>query len=284
MRRLFVAGLVALLFLAACTKSEKTPGPDTPSARRDPAVAPDAGPAAKVATRDLTSWVSDWPRSWTDPRVLAVLAEDCSFVPVRPVDPKAAHAVSGGRSSDIFTCRLGYDQSCTVDPCLTVSGACEGKCETTCGDCGGGCVTSCNACKTACTDDACKKACAATCGECKQACNRTMDRCVSGACAKAHEACGVRLDAMWKRSGCKARCAVFGKCRKKCGDDYDDAGMACRESCEDKVSPGFRRCNAKCDDLRTTKPDGDDAELCLLKCYETEPCSATLCDAWAPTF
>jgi hypothetical protein len=163
-----------LLVVIACTRAEKTPPAETPIARPDPAAIPDAAVDAPGATsaqaRDVNAWASDWPKAWTDPRVVAKLAEDCSFTPVRP---RAADDSSGYIPPDLFACSLGYSQSCNPDPCYTPSTACEKSCEGTCGSCGGSCVTSCTTCKSACTDDACKKACATTCAECKQTCTRT---------------------------------------------------------------------------------------------------------------
>lgn len=289
MRRILIAAPFVPLVFAACTRAEKAPPAEAPAARPEPAVsaleAPDAGLAAATVkpapARDLGAWASDWPKSWTDPRVVAVLADDCSFVPVRP---RSGDQGPGEIPADIFTCSLGYSQSCTMDPCIIPSSACETKCTGTCDDCGGACVKSCAACKGACTDETCKRACATTCGECKQTCTRTMDRCVTGECAKVHEACNGRLRAMWSRSGCTARCAAHAKCNEKCGD-----AEACRERCDENVAPGFKACNAKCDELRSraagadgSAPDGNAPERCLLRCYETVPCSPFLCQGWSP--
>ena len=112
-----------------------------------------------------------------------------------------------------------------------------------------------------------------------------MDRCVTGDCAKAHAACNARLRAMWTRSKCSARCAVHSKCEEQCAHDGSEAAIACSDRCDDKVSPGFRACNAKCDELRASAQDGDHsaAEACLLKCYETVPCSPFLCMSGPPS-
>lgn len=285
MRRLLIAVPFVLLVLVACTRTEKTPAADPPGARRDPVLAPDAATAATAKAapeRDLSGWVSDWPKSWTDPRVVAALAEDCKFVPKRPMKEGGLAEMGGDRAADIFQCTLGYEQSCTIDPCIIPSSACESKCTATCGDCGGACATSCTACKGTCNDDTCKKTCATKCGECKQTCTRTMDRCATGDCAKIHAACNGRLRAMWSHGGCVPRCAGHSKCTAACANDGSDAAMLCTERCDDRVSPGFRACNAKCDDLRATaNGDGNAPELCLMKCYETVPCAPFLCQGWA---
>lgn len=268
--------LPLLLIVLACTRAEKT---ETAAARREATMADASVGAADAAprnapARDLRTWTSDWPKGWTDPRVLAALAEDCGFVPVRP---RITDDQNGEIPPDVFACSLGYSQSCTIDPCIVPSSTCEHGCEGACDTCGTSCVASCRTCKDGCGDGTdCKRACATKCADCKQTCTRTMDRCVTGDCSKVHAQCNARLRAVWAGSNCKARCAVFGKCQAACTGSNDEG--ACNERCEAKLSPGGKACHDACDALRDTDPKG--ATMCVAKCFETAPCSSFLCQGW----
>lgn len=277
-------GLVFIAVVGACTTTQK--GPETRAVRPDPsapapalaeaeggaaaAAAADASTKPRADTAEMKAWASDWPKAWTDPRIVKALAARCDFVPVRP--PRE-HPGMGDTPPDPFACSLGYSQSCSPDPCQAYSGHCEQECEKTCVDCGKPCVPACEACKATCHDDACREACATKCAECKQTCNRTMDRCVSGDCGKAHTACAARLKAVWKSNGCAAKCAAFSKCQEKCNRATDVS--ACNDKCSERVSPGYATCAEKC----SAAPDSD---LCHVKCYETAPCAPFICMGGQP--
>ena len=268
----------ALLLIVACTRADKVPPAEAAEATRAPAVVAPAAPrdAARESgaspARDLETWLADWPKAWTDPRVVAVLAEDCSFVPVTPQPDRGEqmHPASS-RPADLFACNLGYEQSCNPHPCNGPQSSCESGCTGTCQTCGQTCADACSSCKATCRDGACRKACATKCAECRQTCTRTMDRCVTGACNRQHVACTARLRAVWNRNGCKARCAAFVACGDSCATAKDPE--ACAAGCAARVAPGQKACRAKCEAL------GDPAavDACYFACFETAPCATDWC-------
>jgi hypothetical protein len=255
----------------ACTTTAK---PRLPEARLEPAMSPvmptgadsSVGADASAPADDLPdvrSWSEDWPKGWSDPRVLAALTISCDFAPERP-PPKGIPPED--RPPNVLTCDPGYSQACVVDACFADSGNCEHACKGTCASCNQTCAGGCDACKAQCADDGCKKACAVTCADCKQSCVRKMDRCMTGDCTKIHQACARKMLAAWRSGGCASRCAKSLRCHDACDKAKDPEG--CNQHCDDVWAPGYRACTEKCAPEHT---------LCELECIETNPCSPTMC-------
>jgi hypothetical protein len=288
-RASWATGLGCALALGACTSGRPAIVQPDPPATRDagpPLTTPrvDAGPIAAPPVDagppppDLRPWLSSWPKSWTDPRVVAALAEDCHFAPQAPiVDGRPAFGDTGfGRAPDLFQCEVGYEQACVVDVCLEDRDSCQTGCAGRCTDCGGQCATSCESCKSRCTDASCRQACAATCAQCRQDCTRTFDRCATGECAKVHKECSARIVSLYRKSGCAARCASRRACVERCGKAKDEA--ACNVACDERAAPGYAACSEACFDA---DPEGKLGTVprCRRRCLEEKPCAQALCES-----
>ena len=270
MKKIVGFGFVILATVVACSsdpqKPAETPRLD-PSATAMPAppvsaTAASTGSASEKPTLpkpNAAVWEGkDRPKTWTDARAVAALAEDCSFVPPKiKTDGMFVPA-------DLLTCSLSWSQSCMPDPCSPYRTACETTCTTGCKDCGTTCASSCQSCRGDCKDEACKQACASKCADCKETCSRTLDRCASGTCNKAEASCSANLKASWKTNGCESKCAGFEKCNSACkpGDE------GCRDKCNKSLGNTYDTCKSKCK---------DDDSLCSAKCLETSGCSVQLC-------
>lgn len=257
--------MVSLAVAAACTKGR----------------AP-AGEKAKdsSASADSASLQAKWdemvpkpdegrklPASWTDPKVVAALAERCDYAPARPLPPNV-----GDISLNRFLCRLGPTLSTRDagrDPCAPYADACEAKCAGACTSCDDVCVGACKACVQPCADGDCKKSCATSCAVCKEACTTTWEACTAGACSKEHDACTARLTASWAKNGCAKRCEAYGECAARCSGP--DPGR-CLAKCTAAVAPALPACLDKCAYVASPAH-----EMCEVKCYETAPCAPALC-------
>ena len=209
-------------------------------------------------------WTGPPPAGWTDPRVVAALAADCDFVPPAPERDPA----QSGQPADLFRCTFPYEQSCVVSPCANIDEGCKDTCSETCRGCGATCAGTCSTCKAGCKDDACRTACAMKCAECKQECTRTLDRCASGACAKAADACHARRRAASRR--CKAKCDGYARCQIDCMmHPKKNQPPDCFDQCAVVLDTMVEPCLARC---------GTDAgrEACAADCY-LEGCTSTLC-------
>lgn len=219
---------------------------------------------------DPASWAKDWPKTWTDPRVVDALAATCGFVPeVRP-----PLGDEWERAPDLFRCVIGKSQSCTPDFCFSAETTCEQDCSAACVDCGGACTRACEACKSSCSDPGCNHRCAETCAQCKQRCETGLDHCSSAECGKKHAECQKKVEASWKRNGCSARCRGFQGCTTACDKAKDPD--ACRERCEGQLAPGWKACHDRCEALRDAQRFPE-ADACLGACYQTVPCAPFIC-------
>ena len=256
-KRALTVGVLALL---GCAKPAAKPVPPMPA----PAIAAAAPPAPSASITPAKTadprWRSDPPATWTDPRVIDGLAADCDFLPPERV----LGPTDMGRPADLFRCMTVYEQSCVIDVCMMPGEKCKERCGDGCRSCGDACSSSCKECKSGCTDETCKRACASSCADCKQTCNRTMDRCASGACSKAYDACGKAVRAAFVAHGCGSACVRYQKCMTACNDARGDN---CWETCQAKVDAKFEPCRQAC---------GDDPD-CVLKCHLTS-CSSVLCE------
>lgn len=262
--------LVVGVGLLACTTTQPPaakPEPVSVASATSSAAKPGSPAPAKI---DTSSWAKDWPKTWSDPRVIDALAQRCDFVPDEPPPPH------GGFDTppNMFRCTIGHNQSCNPDYCFNVGEGCEHDCTKTCLDCGGACAKTCESCKARCKDASCTHQCAETCATCKQSCEGALDHCTSAECGKKHAACQKKVQASWRSGGCKAKCTRFQGCTTACdkAKDPDD----CRTKCEAQLSPGWKACTDKCDALRDANKE-DEAGNCLGDCYQTVPCSPFIC-------
>ena len=251
-----------LILLAACGPAEppvaKAPAP-TAAPMPVASAAPAPGPSASAGSPHplAKAWATDFPKTWSDPRVVKELAANCDFNPPEP--PREQEA---DQPADLFHCTPAYEQACDVDPCGETTSTCESGCSKTCGTCGADCSKSCNACKTSCKDDACRTACASKCAECKQSCGRTMDKCTTGDCGREAAACRSRLEAAFRTNKCQPKCEANRKCKEAC------KGGDCWDKCDAKLNATFDPCNHRC----AEESDGHCMEKCLLA-----SCSQMIC-------
>ncbi len=283
----------ALLFLSlvlagCCSKgslsaSREPPASDPPgpaSASPPKALAPAASAGGDI---DVRPWVTDWPTSWTDPRVVRALASSCAFVAKRP-PPDGLPRVGGSLPSDPFACKRGYEQSCVVDPCGDAAEGCYNECERGCEGCGEACVSSCEACKASCTGEGCALRCAEQCAACREGCTRSMDRCFSGRCTREgrerYKQCRADLRRAWQSNGCNGKCRAYTRCQQRCqgvmaaGDDGAAYG-ACYERCERALDPKRYACTDACEAKGKA-----DAEVDLAACFDAcgpEACALAVC-------
>lgn len=244
----------AALATASCSRSQETPVRDVApptTASASPA------PATSVAERDaapraLPPIEGPPARTWTDPRVVARLAEDCRA----DVTSVAAEGGMPARPNQVLTCDgWMFEQACVSDPCLHEDErTCRTECSKTCGECQGSCTTSCDACKSRCAkgDRACHEACGQGCGQCHADCLAARDRCSSGHCAKVYADCRQALAAKWRKNRCDDVCKVFVRCADRCNNPppskkpmspeaEGEAYEACRKRCQ---TPAVVTCGA----------------------------------------
>lgn len=272
----FLVAVPLVLIAFACARRESPAGVDPWASTRAPPAMTRAGPGPHLET-----WASDPPKSWTDPRVVAALSDDCGFslfLPSASSDPQAA------KEPEILMCSIVYRRTPDVGPCAGAARGCETRCDAACNGCGGGCVEACTACKAGCKDHACKTACATRCAGCKQSCMSTMDGCMHDGCKKMHDACTAQLTAQRQSSGCKARCAAIDACESVCAsakDPYEgiphlqgSRAAECKGRCRRQVSPAFDACGVRCASLLDKR---EEHALCVLECHKTAPCAVSLC-------
>jgi len=242
----------------------RPPDPPPPSAHATPGV-------------PVPAWDDRWPAGWTDPRVVARLADRCDFVPLPPEkDPGLP-----GTDGDVFACTLTFEQACITDDCYEETGICRHDCESRCTSCSAACTTACEPCEAACTDAACKRACATKTAACKQSCTRTMDRCDTAGCGKASKDCEVAIEHAWKANHCAERCAVYGPCFAACqpsSTHTDEAATrACVARCDQTMAPGHEECRGRCATALKAGASPAENARCLRRCDETAPCSPSAC-------
>lgn len=217
----------------------------TKTAAAPPSPAPKtATPPIDVSAKNRVA-PEEPPNSWTDPRIIAELAKNCNFDPLRDKREWLPEDLGAG-STHPLTCLSGRDQSCVPDPCFTDMSdrGCRARCEKTCDSCGAGCGSACNRCKATCKDDTCRQDCAKQCAVCHVDCVRAVDRCSSGKCANEYNACRARLKADWNKNGCAKVCdsvrgACVTQCTRKKAKDIDDCAQWC---IDERKSP-----NPRCD-------------------------------------
>lgn len=250
-----------LATLVACTTTQPAAKPE-PSASAVGSVASPLAPPPSAP--DASAWLSDWPKTWTDPRVVDALAADCRFVPTRP------ERHGDLTPPDPFHCVMGYAQSCDPGTCW-LEFDCAAGCETTCNDCGGTCTKSCETCKAGCKDDACRKTCAQSCAQCKESCDGALQHCKTADCGKEHAACAKAMKAKDKANGCGPKCVQYKRCDAKC--DKPDAPDECEAQCDEVFAPGLRDCAKKCPPGHATRQ----RDACIAQCYKAAPCSPFDC-------
>lgn len=180
---------------------------------------------------------------WSDPRVVPLIAENCSFDPTKDIASAAKRLGYSDNWSDplaSLTCGGVFEQSCLPDPCD--SEPCRQECGHACDDCSKPCIEKCATCKSACTDDACRTRCASSCASCRGECVSAGDRCVTGVCSQRREKCHGELSAKITRLGCREPCAKKRDCDYQCMDAAEAKSPVC-VSCKKFKPP------AKCADL-----------------------------------
>jgi hypothetical protein len=246
----FLGGSLALAQSPTPTSSTKPAFKPSPG----PKAAPPSMPAPKSAAAAPTprtsgddqpsdSWVA--PKTWSDPRVVDRLADDCRFDPdTLPNAEQEKWGVSGGDDpeSPAMTCTTPLEQSCVDDPCYEGPQgaiACTQACTQDCRGCGKACALDCHTCKHTCKDRACRVACAQACAACHETCVRNRDRCSTGGCEPAYKGCWVAIAADWTKKGCAAVCKPFAACVDKCVKRAQQ-----EPHCDDKCMPkDTRGCN-----------------------------------------
>jgi hypothetical protein len=229
------AFLALLLFVAsmpACNSAQAQPPPAPPPTKPGPAKPANAPPAADRAEVKP-------PQTWSDPRVVAQLVEDCRFDPdALPEDQKEKWQGlpdTDGPQIPGMTCDYTLSQSCDGDVCYegpNGATACNQKCTDGCRACGKTCAVQCHQCKSKCVDHACRVACAQGCATCHETCTRTRDRCSTGACKKNYDACWATLAATWRNNNCDKPCAKLATCVERCLK-----GGTEQEPCEKRCLP-----------------------------------------------
>jgi hypothetical protein len=273
-RALAVAiGLLGALVVAACSKER------IPSAEKDGATGPVGATGASSADAQA-KWdemvpkpeeAPTLPASWTDPTVVAALAERCDFTPTLPLPPNA-----GDLRRNRFLCAKGATPRAAdagPDLCWPYRAACETRCKGQCESCGRGCVGACATCIQACSAGGsasdCRKACATTCAGCRETCTTKWESCDAADCTREHDACAGRLASLWEKNDCATRCRTYGVCTARCSGP--DTGK-CLAKCKSAVAPALPACLDKC-----TSATSPERESCEVKCYESAPCAPALC-------
>lgn len=264
-------GSLGMLAIAACSKER------TPAGEKDSASATASSATASSATARWDEMVPEppeaptLPASWTDPKVVAALAESCEYRPTRPLPPNA-----GDLRPNRFLCVKGSTPRAADagrDLCRPYESACEQRCNGRCESCDKGCVDVCRSCAQPCSDAGshsdCKKGCAATCAGCMESCTSKWESCNAADCSKEHDACAARLTTLWKKNDCATRCRTYSSCASQCSGA--DTGK-CLAKCTAAVAPALPACLDRC--AYVTSPEH---EMCEVKCYETAPCAPALC-------
>lgn len=236
LRALGFVAFCTLLAATSCTKKD----PAKPVATTEPAPSASAAPKASAAFDDDLAEAGVAIGAWTDPPVVAQLAEDCGFDPMKVPEQRREEVFGSPYVPTSLMCGGDVDQSCVYDPCFEgVESDCKSSCKKTCSSCDAKCTNDCFACKAQCQDDACRRACAPTCAACKQGCLTTEDSCRTGQCADAYRKCRVKLSHDWKANGCAATCATYTPCRDACFERSEATpgfdSHACTEKCKAKL-------------------------------------------------
>jgi hypothetical protein len=213
-------------------------------AAKAPAVAVKPASTPAKAAPDDAPKQAEPPQTWSDPRVVAQLVEDCRFDPdaLTGDEKEKWQGLPDGDGPQIpgMTCDYSLGQACDGDACYDgPDGAikCNEGCTTGCRSCGKTCALQCHKCKSTCTDHACRVACAQGCAICHETCTRERDRCSTGACKQNYKACWAALAAIWRNNGCEKRCAKFAGCVEGCmkrGSEQE----ACDKRCMPKDANG----------------------------------------------
>lgn len=208
-------------------------GPVPPQSAEQPKPEPPAAPAEN-SREDCEERRVNAPNSWSDPRVIAVLAKQCYWSRREErwifVDQEGA--------THPLVCTLGREQSCSPEPCSEdgrVEAGCWWDCEQTCKGCSNRCGVQCQSCKARCRDDACRVECAKKCATCNEGCVRSMDRCGSGKCANELKQCWKKVKEAWIKKGCDKACAVITACEERCGQGEPELKQSCKQRCEDAM-------------------------------------------------
>ena len=240
--------VAALLFAVGCTRFERTLA-DAPDAGAHlgakGATAGGASPLPSAATPPPSVGEDEqgYPKSWSDPRVVAELAASCPFDVVaidadEQVRKFGGQGIQGANGNPLECSYEVFEQTCDVPPpCGDVGEGCRQGCIKSCEACGPRCATACTACKAACNDDACRNGCGLDCAKCHDGCLSKRDRCVSGKCgpgeARAYRACIRSFKDSWAKYKCDHACEVQVACEEGCNArplPHKD----CREQCEPK--------------------------------------------------
>lgn len=186
----------------------------------------DASADARNPTADLLTNIAT---NWSDPRLVALLAQDCDAS--YPIPPDPGEDSADQEALDLFqswrdplSCSEDFvEQSCTFDPCFEGEhDPCKARCAGGFDDCQGRCRASCGTCRASCTDDACRLRCATQCAGCLDGCVTDRDRC-GGACSREYAACTQRTVAAFART-CRAPCLT---CARACPDERMDCVTRC---------------------------------------------------------
>lgn len=247
-----VVSIAAGVLAAACTRpAAHSEALQVSSSGSPVATASDAAlsaaqaDAATRADAAAPSLFEQTATSWSDPRLVALLAQDCDAS--YPVPPDPGEDSTDQQARDLFeawtdpiSCSADFvSQSCTFDPCFEGEhDPCKSRCAGGCDDCQVRCRASCTTCRTSCADDACRLRCATQCAGCLDGCVADRDRCGSG-CSREYAACTQRTAAAFART-CRAPCQT---CARACPDEE----MACVTRCLARRFP--RACNEQQRDI-----------------------------------
>ncbi len=143
------------------------------------------------------------PKSFEDPRIIKLLAENCHSVPSSPDDkdpipyaedeggPGADQERWGNLSCSAFTGCQNCNGNFHDDPCYSDTSAevfrCQKACENTCGQCVIAATSTCTTCKSACKPDdaSCFLNCGAATARHRSRCLVENDHCSTADCVKA---------------------------------------------------------------------------------------------------
>ena len=252
----FAVILLLAAGLPACNAAQAQPPPPPPPPA--PAAAPKA-PAAKAPAQDAEE--AKLPRTWSDPRVVEQLVQDCRFDPDALKDEEERQkwqGIANDSETEVpgMTCIAALEQSCDDDPCYSGPDgaiACSAKCTAGCRTCGKTCAVDCHKCKSKCVDHACRVACAQGCAACHETCTRTRDRCSTGACKQNYRACWDTLAADWRKKGCAKVCDKLAGCVEGCMKRGKEQAP-CEKRCMPKETNGCELGYCSRGDYQATSP------------------------------
>jgi hypothetical protein len=250
--RLFLGVVAGVLLGRAATRADtvasaapvKLP-PATPVAKAGAGHGPPTTSSSVRTAPSPTGPSSDTvPQSWSDPRVIEQLTDDCRFDPDKlPEDLRAkwqGEMDSDGPEVAAMSCEASLEQSCVDDPCYEGPQgaiACTARCAVDCRGCGKACALDCHACKHTCKDRACRVSCATACAACHEECVRKRDRCATGGCQASYKGCWDAMASGWRKNGCADLCKIFSKCADRCFARVSD-GKPCDAKCLPKDAHG----------------------------------------------